>query len=64
MVGETGEAMAQRHDRDTRLAALGRLIEEYEAEHGFITGDEIAEQAQQDRDAAGAVETPGPSRAR
>ncbi|MCY3661846.1 MAG: hypothetical protein OXH28_03350 [bacterium] len=50
-----GEAMAQRRDRDTRLAVLGRLVEEYEAEHGFITGDEIAEQAQEDRDAAGSL---------
>ena len=47
--------MAQRLDRDTRLAALGRLVEEYEAEHGLITGDEIAEQAQEDRDAAGSL---------
>lgn len=47
-----GEAMSQRHARDQRLAVLGRLIAEYEAEHGFITDDEIAEQAQQDRDAA------------
>ena len=45
--------MTQRLDRDARLAALGRLVEEYEAEHGFITGDGIAEQAQEDRDAAG-----------
>lgn len=47
------EAMTQRLDRDTRLAALGRLVQEYEAEHGFITGDEIEAQAQEDRDAAG-----------
>lgn len=50
-----GQAMAQRLDRDTRLAVLGRLVEEYEAEHGFITGDEIAEQVQEDRDAAGSL---------
>ncbi|MCY3805626.1 MAG: hypothetical protein OXG91_03910, partial [bacterium] len=54
-VGGIDEAMAQRLDRDTRLAVLGRLVEEYEAEHGFITGDEIAEQAQEDRDAAGSL---------
>ena len=54
-----GQAMAQRLDRDTRLAVLGRLVEEYEAEHGFITGDEIAEQTQEDRDAAGSVRDPG-----
>ena len=48
-----GEAMAQRRDRDARLAALSRLITEHEAEHGFITDDEIADQAQRDRDTAG-----------
>lgn len=47
-----GEAMSQRLERDTRLAALSRLVAEYEAEHGFITDDEIAQQAQQDRDAS------------
>ena len=47
-----GEAMAQRRDRDQRLAVLGRLVAEYETEHGLITDDEIAEQAQKDRDAA------------
>ena len=50
-----GEAMAQRRDRDQRLAVLGRLVFEYEAGHGFITDDEIAEQAQRDRDAAASV---------
>ena len=52
-----GEAMAQRRDRDERLAVLSRLVAEYEAEHGFITDDEIAEQAQQDRDAAASLRT-------
>ncbi len=47
------EAMAQRRDRDARLAVIRRLVEEYEAEHGFISDEEVAEQAQQDRDAAG-----------
>ena len=47
------EAMAQRHDRDARLAVMRRLLEEYEADHGVISEEEIAEQAQQDRDAAG-----------
>ena len=49
------EAMAQRRDRDQRLAVLSRLVSEYEAAHGFITEDEMAEQAQQDRDAAAAL---------
>ena len=47
------EAMAQRRDRDARLAVMRRLLHEYEAEHGFISDEEIAEQAQQDRDAVG-----------
>ena len=45
-------AMAHRRARDRRLAALSDLIRDYEAEHGVITADEIAEQAQRDRDAA------------
>ena len=44
--------MIQQRDKDRRLTALSQLVAEYEAEHGFITDDEIAEQAQQDRDAA------------
>jgi hypothetical protein len=47
-----GEAMSVRAERDRRLAALGELVAEYEAEHGEITDDELAEQAQADRDAA------------
>ena len=46
------EAMAQRRKRDRRLAVLSDLIRDYEAAHGVITDDEIAEQAQRDRDAA------------
>ena len=45
-------AMAQRQARDRRLAVLSELIRDYEAAHGVITGDEMAEQAQRDRDAA------------
>ena len=50
-----GEAMAQRRDRDQRLAVLRRLVSEYEAEHGVISDDEIEEQAQRDRDAAASL---------
>ena len=46
------DAMAQRRIRDRRLAVLGELISEYEAEHGVISDEEIAQQAQQDRDQA------------
>jgi Arc/MetJ-type ribon-helix-helix transcriptional regulator len=45
-------AMAQRRARDRRLAALYELVQNYEAAHGAIAADEIAEQAQRDRDAA------------
>ena len=48
------EAMAHRRTIDRRLAVLSELVSEYEAEHGFITDDEIAEQAQRDSDAAAA----------
>ncbi len=50
-----GEAMAQRRDRDQRLAVLRSLVSEYEAEHGVISDDEIEEQAQRDRDAAASL---------
>lgn len=50
-----GEAMAQRAARDERLAVLAAIVAEYEAEHGEITDDELAQQAQADRDAAAAV---------
>jgi len=45
-------AMAQRLATDRRLAMLSELIRDYEAVHGVITDDEIAEQVQRDRDAA------------
>ncbi|MCY4621105.1 MAG: hypothetical protein OXD34_04610 [bacterium] len=47
-------AMAQRVATDRRLAAIGELIRDFEAEHGVITEDEIAEQARIDWDAAAA----------
>lgn len=45
-------AMAHRRARDRRLAVLEELIRDYEAAHGTITTEEIAEQSQRDRDAA------------
>lgn len=45
-------AMAQRRATDQRLAVLSELIRDYEAAHGVISDDEIAEQVQRDRDAA------------
>ncbi len=49
------EALAQRLDKDRRLAVLRKLIAEYESEHGEITDDEMAEQALQDQEAAAAL---------
>lgn len=49
-----GEALAERVARDRRLDALGAAIEAYEAEHGVITDEELADQARRDRDAAAA----------
>lgn len=45
-------AMAQRRARERRLTVLSELVRDYEASHGVITADEMAEQAQRDRDAA------------
>jgi Arc/MetJ-type ribon-helix-helix transcriptional regulator len=46
------EAVTARHLRDQRLQNLSALLADYEAEHGEITPDELADQAQHDRDAA------------
>lgn len=48
-------ALADKADKDRRLTALSALIADYEAEHGVITSDELADQAHADRDAAAAV---------
>ena len=48
------EAMSVRVARDRRIEALAELVSAYEAEHGEITDDELAEQAHRDRDAAAA----------
>lgn len=45
-------AMALRRVRERRLTVLTELIRDYEATHGVITEDEMAAQAQRDRDAA------------
>ena len=47
--------MAQRRAKDQRLAVLSELIRDYEATHGIITDDEIAEQVKTDGDAAAAL---------
>jgi len=50
-----GNAMRERADKERRLEAMAEAVAQYEAEHGEITEDELAEQARADRDAAAAV---------
>jgi hypothetical protein len=50
-----GEAMRERVAKERRLVALAEVLADYEAEHGQITDEELAEQARADRDAAAAV---------
>ena len=49
------DAMIDRRAKQQRLAELGNMIADYEAEHGVITADEIERQQQVDRDAAALV---------
>lgn len=49
------EALLARADRDRRLASLASAVAAFEAEHGELTSDELADQARADRDAAAAV---------
>jgi Arc/MetJ-type ribon-helix-helix transcriptional regulator len=50
-----GEAMREHAAKERRLAALAEAIGDYEAEHGEITEEEMADQLRDDRDAAAAV---------
>ena len=47
-----GRAMEEQLAKDARLAAMDEWIAEFEAEHGPITDEEIAEQMRRDREAA------------
>jgi len=49
------DALADKAAKDRRLAALAGAIAAFEAEHGTISSDEIAEQARADRDASVAL---------
>lgn len=49
------DAMRAQVAKERRLAALADAIAGYEAEHGEITDEELAEQARADRDAAAGV---------
>ncbi|MBO0806042.1 MAG: hypothetical protein J2P25_23595 [Nocardiopsaceae bacterium] len=46
------EALAERAERDEKLAAMADAVADYEAEHGVITEAEIAAQRRADREAA------------
>lgn len=46
-----GQAIEEQLAKDARLAAMDEWIAEFEAEHGPITDEEIAEQRQRDREA-------------
>ncbi len=48
-------AIAERLEREDRLAALAAVLAEYEAEHGEFTDEELDAQVQSDREAAAAV---------
>jgi hypothetical protein len=48
------DAIRDRVERDARLAALAEAVEHYEAEHGTITAEELAQQERADRDEAAA----------
>lgn len=48
-------AIADKAAKDRRLAALADAVAAYEAEHGVISADELAEQAVADREAAARV---------
>ena len=54
--------MTEQLAKDARLAAMDELIAEFEAEHGPITDEEIAEQRQRDRDASAALRLEGERR--
>ncbi|WP_419926325.1 hypothetical protein [Candidatus Poriferisocius sp.] len=54
--------MTEQLAKDARLAAMDELIAEFEAEHGPITDEEIAEQRQRDRDASVALRLEGERR--
>lgn len=49
------EALADKAVLDRRLVALAEAVAAYEAEHGVISADEMADQAVADRDAAATV---------
>jgi hypothetical protein len=53
------DALQLQVDHDARLQAIDQFIADYEAEHGEITEDEIAEVRRRDRASAIVVRGPG-----
>lgn len=49
------QALAERAAKERRLQSLAEAVEAYEAEHGVISPEELADQRRADRDAAAAV---------
>lgn len=45
-------AISDQLDKEQRLALLGELIAEYEAEHGVITEEEMEERIRRDKEAS------------
>ena len=56
--GWVNAALVDRADRDRRLRALSAAIDDYEANHGEITADEMAAQLRCDREDAQVVRGP------
>lgn len=60
--GWVNHALARQRENDERLANLRELVEEYQAEHGAFTAEELEEQERLDREAAAAVRARRPHR--
>ena len=54
--------MAEQLAKEARLAAMDELIAEFEAEHGPITDEQIAEQRERNREASEALRLEGERR--
>jgi Arc/MetJ-type ribon-helix-helix transcriptional regulator len=56
------EALRLKVERDRRLEALTRFVEEYEAEHGAISEEEVRSATRDARERATVVRGKGPTR--
>jgi len=59
-----GRALAEQLENERRLAVLGEIVAEYEAEHGVITPEEMTELERRDRRNAIVVRGSGKRRGR